>query len=88
MEGCRSVAAITAWTVDLPPWTAHRLGVDYLRVREHGLVTYEEAAPDAPQFSCGTASRVDWKVDGGGHGMGHGRNELIHHVVTPGAWRF
>jgi predicted transposase YbfD/YdcC len=27
LAGCRSVAAITAWTVDLPPWTAHRLGV-------------------------------------------------------------
>lgn len=48
------------------PGTAKRLGVDFLRVREHGLVTYQEGPRAAPAFECETKHPVDWTSDAEG----------------------
>lgn len=68
------------------PGTTRRLGVDLLRVRTDGLVTYEEAAPDAPAFRCEGGNRVDWATDAQGNAWTYrcavdGGNEIV------AAWR-
>ncbi len=76
---------IQQFEVSTLPGTTQRLGVDFLRVREQGLVTYQEGVPGAPLFACETGNRVAWTSDADGRAWAY-RCSVHDGRETVAAW--